>query len=180
MYAAVRRGPGERGTKQQSVVSNGKMQRGQPRVQLEMALHDLRAGLRGIRKSPVFSLVVILTVALGIGVNTAVFSVVHAVLLQPPPYPHGERLTEIWEATSGQRIPVSWINFQHWRHENHTFEEMAGYETADLVLTGRGDATLTHAGVVSSSFFRLTGWQPLTGRLFGKADDRPGAAPLFC
>jgi predicted permease len=154
-----------------------KMQRHQPRVQFEMALHDLRAGLRGIRKSPVFSLVVILTMALGIGVNTAVFSVVHAILLQPPPYPHGERLTEIWEATSGQRIPVSWINFQHWRHENHTFEEMAGYDTANLVLTGRGDATLKHGGVVSSSFFRLTGWQPLTGRLFQETDDRPGAAP---
>ncbi|HXJ41084.1 MAG TPA: ABC transporter permease, partial [Bryobacteraceae bacterium] len=118
-----------------------------------------------------------LTAALGVGANTAVFSVVHAVLLSPPPYPHGERLTEIWEATSGQRIPVSWINFQHWRNENHTFDEMAGFETADLTLTGRGDAVLIHAGVVTSSFFRLMGWRPAAGRLFHAEDDRPGAAP---
>jgi putative ABC transport system permease protein len=121
--------------------------------QFEPFLNDLRAGLRSIRKSLGFSLVVILTLALGIGINTAVFSVAHAVLLQPLPYPNGERLVEIWEATSGQRIPVSWINFQRWLGENHTFEEMAGFETADLTLTGRGDAVLTRAGVVSSGFY---------------------------
>lgn len=147
-----------------------------PRI--ETIRQDLRSGLRGIRQSPGFSLVVILTLALGIGANTAIFSVVYAVLLRTPPYPAGERLVELWEATSGQNIPVSWINFQHWRHENHTFEDMAGFETADLTLTGRGDAVLTHAGVVSSSFFRLTGWRPQMGRLFTEADDRTGAAPI--
>src|SRR5713226_5563272 len=121
---------------------------------------------------------IILTAALGIGVNIAVFSVVDAVLLQPPPYPHGERLTEIWEATSGQRIPVSWTTLQHWRGQSHAFEEMAGFETAELTLTGRGDASLIHAGVVSSGFFHLMGWRPLGGRLFNERDDRVGAAPV--
>jgi predicted permease len=141
-------------------------------------MSDIRYARRTVARAPVFATTIILTLALGIGANTAVFSVVRAVLLRPPSYPNGERLTEIWEATSGQRIPVSWNNFQHWRRENHTFEEMAGIETADLTLTGRGDAVLTRAGVVSSSFFRLTGWQPLAGRLFNEADDKPGAAPV--
>src|SRR5258707_15884442 len=88
---------------------NLKVNRDEPRAQFQTLLHDLRAGFRSIRKSPGFSLLIVLTVALGIGANTAVFTVVHAVLLRPPPYPHGERLTELWESTSGQRIPVSWI-----------------------------------------------------------------------
>jgi putative ABC transport system permease protein len=75
-------------------------------------------------------------------------------------------------------MPVSWINFQHWRDENHSFDEMAGCETANLTLTGHGDATITPAGVATGSFFRLTGWGPLRGRLFSEADDRRGAAPV--
>ncbi len=141
-------------------------------------MQDLRSGFRAIRKAPGLSTVVILTLALGVGVNTAMFSVIYAVLLAAPPYPAGERLVDLWEKTSGQNIPVSWINFQHWRSENHTFEDIAGYETADLTLTGRGDARLTHAGVVSASFFLLTGWRPAMGRLFSDADDRTGAMPV--
>jgi putative ABC transport system permease protein len=98
-------------------------------------MSDMRYVGRSFARTPALAMTIILTLALGIGANTAVFSVVHAVLLQHPPYPNGDRLTELWEATSGQRIPVSWINFQHWRHENHTFEEVAGFETADLTLT---------------------------------------------
>jgi putative ABC transport system permease protein len=141
-------------------------------------MRDLIAGFRTLREAPGFSMVVILTLAVGVGVNTAMFSVIYMVLLAPPPYPAAERLVELWEKTSGQNIRVSWINFQHWRAENHTFEDMAGFETADLTLTGRGDAVLTHAGVVSAGFFRLTGWRPAAGRLFGDADDRPGSMPV--
>jgi putative ABC transport system permease protein len=145
---------------------------------LETILQDLRYGLRGIRRSPGFSLVVILTLALGIGANTAIFSVVYSVLLRPLPYPAGERLLELEESTpSGSGISVTWINFQHWRVENHSFEDMAGFHTADLTMTGRGDAVLTHAAVVTNGFFHLTGSRPLLGRLFTETDDRPGAAP---
>lgn len=136
---------------------------------------DLRYSWRSIRTHPVFSFLVILILALGIGANTAVFSVVSAVLLQLPPYPAGERLTQIWETGSGQRLPVSRINFQHWRAENHSFEEMAGTATAVLTLTGRGEPALTHVGLVDAAFFRLTGWQPLAGQLPAPLDDRPGA-----
>jgi len=145
---------------------------------LETVLQDLRYGLRGIRKSPSFALVVMLTLALGIGANIAIFSVVHAVLLRPLPYPAGERLVWLGESTGdASGISVTWINFHNWRGENHTFEDMAGFEMADLTLTGRGEAVLTHAMVVTSGFLRLTGARPLMGRLFGEADDRPGASP---
>lgn len=145
---------------------------------LETILPDIRYGLRGIRKSPSFALVVILTLALGIGANTAIFSVVYAVLLRPLPYPNGERLVWLGESTpKAPGISVTWINFQHWRNESNAFENMAGFANADLTMTGKGDAVLLHAGVVTSSFFPMVGAKPLLGRLFTESDDRPGAAP---
>ncbi len=145
---------------------------------LESILQDARYGLRAIRRSPSFSLIVILTLALGIGANTAIFSVVYSVLLRPLPYPAAERLVQLSESTpSASGISVTWINFEHWRAENHSFEDMAGFHPADFTLTGRREAVLTHAALVTSRFFHLTGARPLLGRLFTGADDRPGAAP---
>jgi predicted permease len=144
----------------------------------ETILQDIRYGLRGIRKAPSFSAVVILTLALGIGANTAIFSVVYSVLLRPLPYPHGERLVRLGESTAeAPGIAVTWINFQHWRTESTAFEDMAAVTGADLTLTGRGDAVLTNARLVTSNIFRLTGMKPALGRLFTDADDKPGAAP---
>ncbi len=144
----------------------------------ENLLDDLRYGLRGLRKSPAFALAVVATLALGVGANTAIFSVVYSVLLRPLPYPHSERLA--WLAESNAKasgISVTWINFQHWRAESRAFQDMAGFQLADLTLTGRGQAVLTHAGVVTHAFFPLTGSRPLLGRLFTETDDRPGAVP---
>jgi predicted permease len=144
----------------------------------ETILQDARYALRGIRRSPGFSLVVILTLALGIGANTAIFSVVNAVLLRPLPYPAAERLLWMGESDpKAEGISVTWVNYQHWRRENHTFEDMAGFHTAHLTMTGRGEASFTRAAVVTSGFFGLTGAKPLLGRVFGEPDDRPGAAP---
>jgi len=146
--------------------------------QVETILQDIRYGLRSIRRSPSFSLIVILTLALGIGANTAIFSVVYSVLLRPLPYPAGERL--VWLGESTPKAPgfsVTWINFQHWRNENDAFENMAAFANADLTLTGRREAVLMHAGVVTSSFFQMTGARPLLGRLFNESDNLPGAAP---
>jgi len=145
---------------------------------LETILQDIRYGLRGIRKSPSFSLVVILTLALGIGANTAIFSVVYSVLLRPLPYPHGERLVWLGESTAkASGISITWINFEHWRHDNDSFENMAAFAGEDLTLTGRGDAVLTHEWLVTSGFFQLIGARPALGRLFTDRDDTPGAAP---
>lgn len=144
----------------------------------ETVLQDIRYGLRGIRKAPAFSLVVILTLALGIGANTAIFSVVYSVLLRPLPYPHAERLVRLGESTAqASGIAVTWINFQHWRTESTAFENMGAATDADFTLTGRGDTVLVHAMLVTPSIFQLTGMTPVLGRLFTDADDKPGAAP---
>jgi putative ABC transport system permease protein len=145
----------------------------------ESLLQDLRYGLRAIRKSPGFSLVVILTLALGIGANTAIFSLVYSVLLRSLPYPSGDRLVMLGE-NSGKAtgISVTWINYQHWRTENHTFEDMAALiNGADLTMTGRGETVLTHGALVTSNYFHLTGARPIHGRLLTPDDDRTGAPP---
>jgi predicted permease len=140
----------------------------------EMLLQDIRYGLRGILRAPAFSLIVILTLAVGIGANTAIFSTVYAVLLKPLPFPAGERLVWLGEANAkASGISVTWINFEHWQTENHSFEAMAGFQNADLTLTGRGQATLTHAGLVTHQFFQLTGSRPMMGRLFTASDNKP-------
>jgi predicted permease len=144
---------------------------------LESLLQDLRYAARGIWRARVFSLIVILTLAVGIGANTAIFSAVYAVLLKVLPFPSGERLVWLGESsakTSG--ISVTWINFEHWRMENRSFESMAAFQKADLTLTGRGQAVLTHAGVVTNEFFRLIGSRPIMGRLLTASDDEPQSA----
>ena len=133
--------------------------------------------MRGMVRAPVFSLMVILTLAVGIGANTAIFSAFYAVLLKPLPFPSGERLLWLGESSAkATGISVTWVNFEHWRTENHSFETMAGFQNADLTLTGRGQAMLTHAGLVTNEFFPLTGSRPMMGRLFTAADDKPGSA----
>ncbi|MFN7996398.1 MAG: ABC transporter permease [Bryobacteraceae bacterium] len=143
---------------------------------MESIAQDLRYGLRGIRRSPAFAVVVILTLALGIGANTAIFSVVNAILLKPLPYPAAERLLWLGESDpKAEGISVTWVNYQHWRQDNHTFENFAGYRTAHLTMTGHGDAIFTRAAVVTGGFFSLAGARPLIGRTFSAADDRPGS-----
>src|SRR3954454_22075870 len=100
---------------------------------------DVRYGFRSMRRSPSFALVVILTLALGIGVNTAIFSVVHGVLLKPLPYPEPERLVWMGESTGkASGISVTWVNFQNWRAMNRTFDSMAAVQFTHLKLGGRG------------------------------------------
>ncbi len=145
---------------------------------VESLWRDVRYGLRAMRRSPGFALVVILTFALGVGVNTAIFSVVHEVLLKPLPYPHGERVVRFGESTARSRgISVTWVNFKNWRDNNHTFDEMAGVQFTARTLTGRADPVTTSGLTITSPYFALLGMHPLLGRLFDDADDRPASAP---
>ena len=143
---------------------------------LETLLQDLRYGLRGIRHSPGFALVIVLTLALGIGANTAIFSVVDTVLLKPLPYPAAERLVWLGESTAkAEGISVTWANYRAWRNYNHSFDEMAGFQLDHFTLTGRQEPLLTIAGEVTSGFFSLVGAKPMLGRVFTQEEDRAGA-----
>ena len=141
----------------------------------ETLLKDVRYGFRAMRRSPAFSLVVILTFALGVGVNTAIFSVVNTVLLKPLPYPASERLVILGEANAKADFSVTWGNFNYWREGNHSFDDMAAFQMPDRTLTGRGDAIRVRAMQVTSPYFGLMGLRPLVGRLLDAEDDRPGA-----
>jgi putative ABC transport system permease protein len=142
---------------------------------VEKTLQDLRYALRGFRRSPGFSLVVILTLALGIGANTAVFSIVQTVLFKPLPYPGAERLVWIGESSrKTEGISVTWLNYQSWRRDNRSFDEMAAYDWRHLTLTGRGEPLLTRCGLVTGSFLPMLGMQPVVGRLFDEGDGQPG------
>ena len=142
---------------------------------LESLLKDVRYGFRAMRRSPAFSVVVILTFALGVGVNTAIFSVVNAVLLKPLPYPNSERLVRLGEANAKSDFSVTWGNFNYWRDDNHSFDTMAAFQGFGGTLTGRGDPVRTSGLTVTAPFFSLLGMHPLMGRLLGPQDDQPGA-----
>ena len=144
---------------------------------LAAAVQDVRYGWRGLGRTPGFAAVVVLTLALGMGATTAIFSVVEAAALRPLPYPFGERLVMLGESNSKvEGISVTWLNFQHWREENHTFDGMAGYEWTHATLTGHGEPLFTRGAVVDAGFFTLTGAKPLLGRFFNDGEDRAGAS----
>jgi putative ABC transport system permease protein len=138
---------------------------------------DLRFGARMLLKKPGFSLIVLLTLGLGIGANTAIFSVVNAVLLRALPYPQPERLVVLTEKTrQGQRMGVAYPNYQDWRERAQSFTEMAGFRGALLNLTGVEKPARLNGRQVNWNFFRMLGVQPQLGRLFIQDDDREAAA----
>ncbi|HEX8686443.1 MAG TPA: ABC transporter permease, partial [Pyrinomonadaceae bacterium] len=141
---------------------------------------DLRYGARKLRKSPGFTLVAVLTLALGIGANTAIFSVVNAVLLRPLPFDQPEQLVRVF-GTSARRgnfsRPHSFLNFSDLRDQSRTFESMAAYTGATAALSG-ADAPEQIPGVIASGdIFRVLRVRPLLGRLLTREDERPGGSP---
>lgn len=142
----------------------------------ETFLQDIRYGVRSLRGQKALAIIVILTLALGIGATASISSVVYYALLRPLPYPNGERLVWLGESTAkAQGISVTWVNYQHWRAENHSFEKMAAFEGSGQTLTGLGEPLLARALLVTPGFFPLLGERPLLGRTFTDADERPGA-----
>ena len=146
---------------------------------LEELVQDLHYGTRMLRKNPGFTVIAVLTLALGIGANTALFSVVNGVLLNPLPYPHPEQLVTIHESKPNfDRGSISYPNFRDWQENNRTFASMAIARRSDFSLTGLGDAEQVRARFISSDFFPLLGVNPVIGRNFSRGEDEIGAAPI--
>ena len=142
-------------------------------------MRDLRYALRRLIKSPGFTTVVILTLALGIGANTAIFSVINTVLLQPLPYREPDRLITInhfyqSEALNNLEAPVSAIGFRDYRDKTKSFDAVAVETGWSANLTGTGDPERVPANRVSGDYFRVLGVAPRLGRVFGRDEDEPG------
>ena len=140
---------------------------------------DIRFGLRLMAKKPGFTFIGVLALALGIGANTAIFSVVRAVLLSPLPYQHSEQLVWIWETNPGSDIkeePASMPNYNDWRTQSQSFEAMAAFGNAAMTLTGDGEPERIPASVVTASFFPTLGIHPVMGRSFTEEENGPKGA----
>jgi predicted permease len=139
---------------------------------------DVKYSFRRLLKDPGFTLTAVATLALGIGVNTAVFSVVNGVLLNPLPYPEADRLVALYSRTADTpKGSSSYPNFLDWVRNNRSFSHLAAFRPDDLNLVGSGEPERIPAEMVSASFFRSLGVQPILGRSFFDADDQLGAAP---
>jgi putative ABC transport system permease protein len=140
----------------------------------EDVARDIRHGARGLWRSPGFSVAVILTLALGIGGNTAVFSVVDQLLLRPLPYPDGDRLVIVEESVGANpHANVSPANWLDWQGESRRFRGFAAWRSWSFTLTGTGEPRRVNAQQVSSEFFPLLGVAPSIGRTISDEDDRP-------
>jgi putative ABC transport system permease protein len=136
-------------------------------------LHDLRFALRGWKKSPVTTAVLILALALGIGVNAGSFMTVNAIILHPLPYPKLDRIVTVWEAPAGQsadREPVAPANFFDWREQSRSFEALAAYRPWDANLTGAGEPERVAACLATPEFFQVLGLAPALGRTYSAAE----------
>ena len=146
---------------------------------VEHFLKDLRHGLRTLAKNPGFTTVAVLTLALGIGANTAIFSVINGVLLNPLPYPQPDQLVMLYSRTAEfPRSSTSYPNFLDWTRDSHSFSALAAYRDDNFNLTGMGEAERVPAGMVSAAFFPLLGVQPPLGRTFLPEEDQLGVPPV--
>jgi predicted permease len=140
-------------------------------------IQDIRYALRVLAKNPSFTIVAILTLALGIGANTAIFSVVNGVLLRPLPYPEPQQLVALSEKTANfESSSISYPNFLDWQRRNTSFSSMAAYRQDDYSLTGSGESERVRVAMVSHGFFKILGINPVLGRLFMADEDRLGTS----
>ncbi len=140
-------------------------------------LQDIIYGFRWLRMHKAFTLLSVATLAAGIGVNTAMFSVIHTVLISPLPYPEADRL--VWMNESGDEVANRWVsmpNFQNWQSRNQSFEDMSVFRGWSVNVTGGGEAENLDARMVSHNYFSVMRTSPVAGRDFSEDDDRPGAA----
>jgi putative ABC transport system permease protein len=149
----------------------------QPRRLEDEMFQDLRFGARMLLKRPGFTLMAALTLALGIGANTALFSAVNTVLLRPLPLPEPDRLMTFWHSAPAKGLPEVMLNdalFAFYRDHSQMFEKLAAYESARYTLTGAGDPELLVGARVTFDYFQTLGQEPLRGRVFLPQEDAPG------
>jgi predicted permease len=145
----------------------------------EVAAQDVRYGIRILRRNPVFAAVAVATLALGIGANTALFSVVNGVLVNPLPYPEADRIVTLHESKPNFNAgSLSYPNFRDWQAMNRTFSAMAIMRRSSFSLLGRGEPERVPGHFVSSDFFPILGVHPVLGRFFSKGEDEIGGKPL--
>ena len=142
-------------------------------------LHDIRYGIRMLLKTPAVTFIVILALALGIGANTAIFSVVNAVLLRPLPYDQSEQLVFVNERNPAiDEMSISYPNFTDWRNQNQVFEKIGVYNRSSYNLTGRGDPERITTGQMSADLFSVLRVNAAHGRVFTNEEDKPGGNPV--
>src|SRR5437016_11595222 len=147
---------------------------------MDALLRDVIYSFRRLRKSPGFTAIVVTTLALGIGANTAIFSVVNAVLLRPLPYPNAGRLVAVSEnSLEAPDISVAYPDYLDWRAQQSVFEEMSARMPTGGVITGANEPERVIGRLVTPSFFSTLGVQPLLGRAFTEAENKPGTPPVM-
>lgn len=148
------------------------------RLTMRAFVHDLRHGVRLLGRQPASSILATVTLALGIGVSTAIFSVVDAVILRELPYPQSERLALVWEKRPAENVlnnVVSPADFLDWRRRQEPFEQIAAVTASSVTLTGQGDAVEIDVGAASAEFFDVLGVTMARGRTFGRGDEILGS-----
>lgn len=140
--------------------------------------HDLRFTVRSLGRSPGYTVVVVLTLAIGIGAATALFSVVHGILLRPLPFPESDRIVQVWEVDDrGNQLNVTDPNFADWAEQSRSFAGLAQFQSAPQSIVGGDESVRRMVAAVSRDFFRVMGVQPLVGRGFVPDEQQPGGAP---
>jgi predicted permease len=140
---------------------------------------DVRYGLRVLLKNPGFTAIAVLTLALGIGANTALFSVVNGVLLNPLPYPNPDRLVAVYANTDSTGLSsISYPNFEDWQRDNHSFSALGAFRTEEYNLTGAGEPERLHGHMVSADLFPALGINPVLGRNILREEDQAGGTPV--
>ena len=153
-----------------------------PGEHFAMFAQDAGFAVRMMRKNPGFTLAAVLTLGLGIGANSAIFSVVNAVLLKPLPYEHGERLVQVQQQAPKAGLlnqPFSALEVNDYRTQNHTLEALVEYHNMNFILLGRSTPERVETGVVSWNYFDVFGVKPLFGRTFRAEDETPGAPAVL-
>src|SRR5258705_9364257 len=146
---------------------------------MQTLFQDLRYGARMLLKNPGITFVVVLALALGIGANTAIFSVVNAVLLRPLPFEQADRLVFLNETSKAMdEISISYPNFIDWRNQNHVFEKICVYNRNSYNLTGYGDAERILTAQMSADVFAALRVNAAIGRVFTNEEDKPGGPPV--